>query len=161
DVLVPVDKQLARVTHRVAIIGGNRHASYNSQSDDWLDDHRLPPLRMRGMYLQANYVEGLLDDRIRSTVPHWLASAIDLVLGGFMIWVSRRAHTFARRLLWLTLFFIPLGLGYVASANLGYVFDFSLPLVLLFLHAFVEHYLQLHRRAHAHVPQPEGRNINV
>jgi CHASE2 domain-containing sensor protein len=147
DVLVPNEKELQRLAHRIVLIGGNRHRTYNSQSDEWLDDYNLPPLRMRGMYLQANYVEGLLDDRLRSTVPHWLASLIDLGLGALMIWFSNRAHTFRGQLSWLAVFFIPVGMGYVASANLGYVFDFSLPLVLLFLHAFAEHYLHLRRSA--------------
>jgi CHASE2 domain-containing sensor protein len=150
DVLVPNERELQRLTHRIVLIGGNRHKTFNSQSDEWLDDYKLPPLRMRGMYLQANYIEGLLDDRLRSIVPHWLASLIDLALGALMIWFSSRAHTFSRRLLWLAIFFIPVGMGYVASANLGYVFDFSLPLVLLFLHAFAEHYLHLRRRAMPH-----------
>lgn len=149
DVLARNDKELQRLAHRVVLIGGNRHKSFNAQSDEWLDDFNLPPLRMRGMYLQANYVEGLLDDRIRSVVPHSLASLIDLALGVLMIWFSWRARSFRGQLLRLGVFFIPVCLAYVASANLGYVFDFALPLLLLFLHAFAEHYLHLRQRAHA------------
>jgi CHASE2 domain-containing sensor protein len=125
------------------IVGGNRHTRFPPPADEWLDDHKVPPLRLRGMYVQANYIEGLLDDRILFALPEWLAFLIDLTLGGLMIYLSSRRRTISKRLFVLGVFFLPVALAYVASANLGYVIDFVLPLTLLFVHAFADHYLHL------------------
>jgi CHASE2 domain-containing sensor protein len=142
DVLQRNEKELRNLSHRIVIIGGNRHTRY-PMGDEWLDDYDIPPLTMRGMYLQANYIEGLLDDRILYALPEWFASLIDLILGGLMIYLSSRKKTIGKKFGVLGVFLIPVALAYVASANLGYVIDFVLPLALLFLHAFADHYLHL------------------
>lgn len=140
DVLQPNESLLQGLNHRIVLIGGNRHAFPGSPT--WLDDFSMPPLEMRGMYLQANYMEGLLDDRIRSTVPRWMAFVIDLVLGALIIHLSSGTPRFALRLIRLAMLFVPVALAYIAFANLGYVLDFVLPLLLLCVHGPVDHYLQ-------------------
>ncbi|MCU1303273.1 MAG: hypothetical protein JWQ87_3557 [Candidatus Sulfotelmatobacter sp.] len=136
---------MSRISHRIVLIGGNRHAG--AGSNEWLDDHGSPPLNMRGMYFHANYIEGLLDDRIRSDVPRWTASLVDVVLGVLMIYFSRKGESLKARLALMGVFFVPVILAYVASANLGYVFDFVLPLLLLFIHIIMEHYFHLRETA--------------
>jgi CHASE2 domain-containing sensor protein len=143
DLLESNEKALGNLNHRIVIVGGNRHTRFPPPADEWLDDHDIPPLRLRGMYVQANYIEGLLDDRTLFALPEWLAFLIDLTLGGLMIYLSSRGRTISKRLLVLGVFFLPVALAYVASANLGYVIDFVLPLTLLFVHAFADHYLHL------------------
>jgi hypothetical protein len=39
------------------------------------------------MYFQANYVEGLLDNRVLFKVDCWVAAFIDMALAAFMLWV--------------------------------------------------------------------------
>jgi hypothetical protein len=101
---------------------------------------------MRGMYFQANYIEGLLDDRVRSTVPRWLAFFTDLVAAALLIYFSHKAKTLSGRFVLLCVFFVPIVLTYVAGVNMGYVLDFVLPLLLLFLHVLLEHYFDLRSR---------------
>lgn len=146
--LEPGDQNLIGLSHRVVLIGGNRHRRPRGGDNEYVDDHELAPLRMRGMYLQANYIEGLLDDRIRSTVPRWAASAIDLGLALLMIRFSKQGKRLPARLALLAVFLVPVIFAYIASVNLGYVIDFVLPLLLLFIHAFLEHYLHLQHLAH-------------
>lgn len=132
---------LERLQHRIVLIGGNRHE--NKGSSDWRDNHRLPPLEMRGMYFQANRIEGLLDNRISTLVPRWIALLVDLALGVLLIHYSGLGKDLMRRLGMLGVLFVPVGLAYIVSVNLGYVLDFVLPLLLLFIHIFAEHYLDL------------------
>jgi CHASE2 domain-containing sensor protein len=146
--LQQTDGDLEQINHHVALIGLNRH-TFPEDGDDYVDDHQLIPLRMRGMYFQANYIEGLLDDRIKATVPRWEASIIDLAIAILMIRFSIRRHSLSARLGLLSVYFIPVALAYIAAVNLGYVLDFVLPLLLLFLHAFVEHYIHLWHSATA------------
>jgi hypothetical protein len=127
------------------LIGGNRHKS--KQGGDWVDNHRLPPLEMRGMYFQANRVEGLLDSRISTLVSPWTALILDLILGILLIHYSGIKAGLGRRAGTLAVLFIPVLLAYIASINLGYVLDFVLPLLLLFIHIFIEHYFDLRRSA--------------
>jgi CHASE2 domain-containing sensor protein len=132
--------------HRIVIIGGNRHIS--KDATEWLDNG-LVPLEMRGMYRHANRVEGLLDNRLFTPVSPLLALFFDLGLGTLMVYYSGRSTGLSRRLGTLGVFFIPVALAYVASINLGYVVDSVLPLLLLFLHGFIDHYLELRGAAQA------------
>jgi CHASE2 domain-containing sensor protein len=139
--------ELEQLNHHVALVGLNRH-TFPGGGDEYLDDHELIPLgKMRGMYFKANYIEGLLDDRIKITVPRWEASLLDLAVAVIMIRFSTRSHSLSGRLGLLSVYFIPVVLAYVAAVNLGYVLDFVLPLLLLFLHVFVEHYIHLRHSA--------------
>jgi CHASE2 domain-containing sensor protein len=130
---------MKRLERRIVLIGGNRHTRRGGS--EWLDNHVLPPLKMRGMYFHANYIEGLLDDRIKSPVRRWIAFGLDVLTAVLMIRFSSRAKSLVNRIGLLLVFFVPVSLTYVASINLGYVLDFVLPLLLLFLHAFVENYV--------------------
>lgn len=135
------------LAHRIVLIGGNRHDRQGS--DKWLDFHLYPSLSMTGLYFHANYIESLLDNRLKTPIPDRAASALDFVFAALVIVFSYGAQTLLRRLLRLSIFFIPIILAYVLFVNLGYVFGFVLPLLLLFIHAWVDHYLHLRRLAQA------------
>jgi CHASE2 domain-containing sensor protein len=133
------DKDVLRaLRHRIVLIGGNRHKAPGSS--EWEDSHPLPPWQMRGMYFQANRVEGLLDNRINTLVSPWIAFILDLILGTLLLHYSGLKGGIARRAGTLLVLFIPVLLAYIASVNLGYVLDFVLPLLLLFGHIFIEHH---------------------
>jgi CHASE2 domain-containing sensor protein len=137
-----------RLAHSIVLIGGNRHGSPEG-IQNWIDNHPSPVGCLRGMYFQANYVEGLLDNRVRKTVPACLAALLDLLLAVVMLYYAEKAASLGGKLRVLLIFCVPVILAYVAVVNLGYALDFMLPLVLLFLHPALERYLGLLHRSHA------------
>jgi len=148
---------LAQLDHRIVLVGGNRTAWPTADPDpplrDRLDYHASPEGLMAGMYFHANYVEGLLDDRIQSTIPRPVAALIDMVLAT-AIFLS--LHSLRGTLCFVVvslLIVVPVLIAYVAMITAGYCFDFVLPVVLSFLHPAIERYLDLPRllmRRHAH-----------
>jgi CHASE2 domain-containing sensor protein len=145
---------LARLDHRIVLIGGNHtHWPNEKPPDDMLDYHHSPEGDMAGMYFHANYVEGLLDDRIQSNVPRWLAVLIDVVLATAIIIAINKWDGTQRIVALVVLIGFPVIIAYTAMVALGYCFDFVLPVVLSFLHPAIDEYLNLpehFRKVHAH-----------
>jgi CHASE2 domain-containing sensor protein len=137
-----------RLAHSIVLMGGNRHGSADGVQN-WIDNHPSPVGCLRGMYFQANYIEGLLDNRVRKTVPPCLAALLDLLLGVVMVYYMEKADSLRGKLGILLTLCVPVVLTYVAVVNLGYALDFMLPLVLLFLHPALERYLGFFHRSHA------------
>lgn len=133
---------LEQMRHRIVIIGGNRHERYGG--GDWLDDEDSPVGHMRGLYFHANYVEALLDDRIKLPVPTWFNLSFNLVISALLVYCYEHAkHSWTV----LALFLIPLIAAYFLSVNVKYSLDFVLPLAVLFFHLFLEHYRHLRHLA--------------
>lgn len=145
DILTDQPGAAEKLRHRIVIIGGNRHVT--QAGGNWLDSGVISPLEMRGMYFHANRVEGLMDNRLSTPVSRWGAFFFDLALGALMMYYAARSKNIVGRLRTLSVFFIPVALAYIASVNLGYVLDFVAPLLLLLLHAFLDHYLGLELKA--------------
>ncbi|HVH73052.1 MAG TPA: CHASE2 domain-containing protein [Candidatus Dormibacteraeota bacterium] len=150
DILQDVDAgrestQMNKLRHRIVLIGGHRKTRKGGA--EWLDNYSLPPLELTGMYFQANYIEGLLDNRIKSPVSKPIAFILDVLVALAMILYSRRAKSLLSRLVLLGVCFLPVLLAYIAAVNLGYVLDCVLPLLLLFLHAVIDHYIHLWKLA--------------
>jgi CHASE2 domain-containing sensor protein len=105
------------------------------------------------MYFQANYVEGLLDDRIQSTISLGLAALIDMLLATAIL-LAIHHYSGALRVVFVSLLIIvPVLIAYAAMVTLGFCFDFVLPVLLSFLHPAIERCLDLPRlfmRRHAH-----------
>ncbi len=148
---------LALLDHRIVLIGGNRTAwptdNPNPPISDMLDYHSSPEGLMAGMYFHANYVEGLLDDRILSTIPRWLAALIDMLLAAAILLAIHHYSGALRSVVVALLIIVPVLIAYTAMVTLGYCFDFVLPVVLTLLHPAIERYLDLPRlfmRRHAH-----------
>jgi CHASE2 domain-containing sensor protein len=138
---------LARLDHRVVLVGGNRTAWPTADPHppigDMLDYHQGPEGPMAGMYYHANYVEGLLDDRIQSTIPRWLAALIDMLLATAII-VALNKWEGPQMIVAVTLLIlVPVVIAYIAMVTLGYCFDFVLPVILSFLHPAIERYVDL------------------
>lgn len=121
---------------RIIVIGGKWHASMGQ--GELVDRHETPVGPMNGMYLQANYIESLLDDRYQLEVPILVATAFDLLVGTALYLSFHRANTNRGKAVVLGVFFIPLVASYMISANLGYYLDFILPLSACFVHLLVE-----------------------
>jgi|SRR5580700_8032150 hypothetical protein len=135
---------------RIVLIGGDRHGYKGEEGEqDYLDDHQSPVGPLRGMYFQANYVEGLLDNRVLYKVNRWTAAFIDMALAAFMLWViSLQRGFWIRTCLVVVLLFLPAFLAWFAAVALHYCLDFMFPLVLLLLHPAIESYIHLVHRPH-------------
>ena len=93
----------ANMEHRVVLIGGHRHAHATAEGvpegQDWVDYHVGPSGAMVGMYVHANYIQGLLDNRTPYAIGRWTGVAIDLGIALFVIaiellWVEQRWQRF-------------------------------------------------------------------
>ena len=121
---------------RIVLIGGKWHSDLGN--GDFVDRHNTPVGDMQGMYLHANYIEGLLDDRDQLEVPIWFGLLFDLVVGGALYYSFHKAKKMAYKLVVMGLFFIPLFASYIVFANLNRYLDFVLPLLGCFVHLTVE-----------------------
>ena len=147
DVYNGVPEALAHLKHRIVLIGGNRTAWPTDDPkppvSDMLDYHPSPEGPMAGMYFHANYVEGLLDDRVQSTIPRWLAAVIDMLLATAILLSIHFLAGPLRIVVVILLIVVPVIITYAAMVSLGYCFDFVLPVFLSFLHPAIERYLDL------------------
>jgi CHASE2 domain-containing sensor protein len=129
--------QAALCRGRIIIVGGTWAADLGRGEP--VDSYDTPVGRMRGMYLHANYVEALLDDRYSSEVPLVLALLFDFIIG---LCLYVQFHHARRRRDQLKLLLIPpllLVASYVMFANLNVYLDFILPLGACFVHLAVEY----------------------
>jgi CHASE2 domain-containing sensor protein len=121
---------------QIIVIGGNWRADFGR--GERVDAYDTPAGTMAGMYLHANYIEALLDERYQKEVPLWLGLVLDLVVGAGLYICFHRANTSRGKLRILALFFVPLAASYIAVANAGFYLDFILPLLGCFVHLGVE-----------------------
>ena len=121
---------------QILVIGGNWRADFGQ--GERVDAYETPAGMMAGMYLHANYIEALLDERYQKEVPLWLGLLLDLIVGAGLYVSFHRANTLKGKLRILGLFFVPLVASYVAVANAGFYLDFILPLLGCFVHLGVE-----------------------
>src|SRR5713226_8565652 len=71
---------------RIVLIGGAWH-QYGMNRGPLVDTHHSPVGEISGLYLHANYIEALLDEKYKHEVPHWFAVLIALVLS-LMIYIG-------------------------------------------------------------------------
>jgi CHASE2 domain-containing sensor protein len=137
---------LGKLEHRIVLIGGHREERQGSS--EWLDYHRGPQGPMLGMYLHANYIEGLLDNRIKLRIGRWTGVLIDLGLAALIMFAGAKARkSWQRGMVMLVAFVLSL-LLYLVAAVFGYGRDVLAVLLIVLLHTGWEHYLHLQERAH-------------
>lgn len=134
---------------QILVIGGNWRADLGQ--GERVDAYETPAGTMAGMYLHANYIEALLDERYQKEVPLWLGLLLDLIVGAGLYVSFHRANTLKGKLRVLGLFFVPLVASYIAVANAGFYLDFILPLLGCFVHLGVEF-----ARDYAHLREAEA-----
>jgi len=86
-----------------------------------------------GLYLHANYIESLLDNRFKQSVPRWLAVILDFFLSMLMYLSFNSVTQTSKRLGVLVAFLLPLTAAYFLFANAGRYLDFMIPLSLCFI----------------------------
>lgn len=130
-------KEAALIDQRIMMIGSTWHQSaYNRGAP--ADAFLTPAGEMPGIYVHANYVEAMLDGRIRLPVSRTAATMWDLILGLFVIVLLDRISSVPNLLIVCAVCVLPLRASYVFFINLGLYLDFVLPLILLFIHPLME-----------------------
>jgi CHASE2 domain-containing sensor protein len=158
DLAKGVPAARAALDHRIVIIGGVRHDPITGGMED---EHDTPLGPMIGAYIHANWIEAILDQRVKRPVPWWVAIAVDLALGISMVVLSARARTTADQFGLVALFAIPIAIAYVAFVDLEYSLDFTLPLLVLMVHLILDKYRELGHRQHATSPRPAETATDV
>jgi CHASE2 domain-containing sensor protein len=126
--------------HRIVMIGGTWH-QFAPGHGPLIEGFPSPIGRIPGLYLHANYVEALLDDRFESGVPLWFSIGFDVIVG-FLLYVAyyNPLVSGASHIGILAAFLLPLLAAYVSFANIGRYLDFILPLGLCFVHLGFEYF---------------------
>ena len=131
--------------NRIVLVGGDRHGYKGEEgSADLIDDHLSPVGKIRGMYFQANYIEGLLDNRVLKPTPRWIAVALDVMFALLTLRIASSGSSYWARagiiFLMLTVLVVISG---VVALTIHRCLDFMFPLVLLLLHPALESYIHL------------------
>ena len=153
DVLAGNDQIKKVFRGKIVIIGGDWH-QFGENRGPLIESFHSPVGDVPGLYLHANYVEALLDNRFRHAVPIWFGFGFDLVVGMLLYIFFDAVRRPGGRLAVLVVFFIPPFAAYILFANFGLYFDFVLPLSLCFLHlgySLVQDYLRIRRLLRAPV----------
>src|SRR5581483_5824630 len=138
-----VKSALEQCRGRIVIIGGKWRADSGRGAKE--DAYDTPVGEMQGMYLHANYIEALLDDRYQREVPLGFALAFDLVAGAWLYIRFHNAKTTSERTGVIIIPGFLLLASYVLFTNLNWYLDFVLPLGACFAHLSVE-YVRDYRR---------------
>jgi CHASE2 domain-containing sensor protein len=96
-----------------------------------------------GVFVHANYIEALLDDRAHVMLPRWLAALIEialLLLCALTFELTRRGILKTVAIAGLAM--VVLAAEYFAFQNLGRVFDVFILLIFLIAHAGIEQILE-------------------
>jgi CHASE2 domain-containing sensor protein len=126
-------KAMALCRGRIVVIGGKWFTDLGGEP---ADRHDSPVGSMAGVYLHANYIEALLDDRYQQEVPLWFSLMFDATVGAFLYFSFHRADTRGRLLILGAV--VLLFASYVLFANLNYYLDFILLFIGYFGHLVVE-----------------------
>lgn len=132
----------------ILLIGGNWHVLPSGQgklADGW----KTPAGTMSGVFLHANYIEDLLDNRFQHPVSFWWALGFDMVFALSLYVVHHEVRGQVGKWAVLGILVCLLMLTYGLFVNLNYYMDFVLPLSLCFVHLAYEdvrEYILLRRR---------------
>lgn len=148
---------LESLAHKIVIVGANWHSlAYNR--GPWVDSFDTPVGEMAGAYVHANYVNLLMTSGVNAPLHEEMNKGIELLFSlavALLFYLPFRA-------LWKFLAFFALApilffISYFFWQNLGFYFDFFIPMVLLFVHFLIEHWLHLREELaelRAQVAQP-------
>jgi CHASE2 domain-containing sensor protein len=131
--------------HRIVIIGGTWHQ--RAGRGPLIESFKSPVGTIPGVYLHANYVEALNDDRFGIAAPRWAAILLDLLAAVLVYLAFLRAKRTATKIAVLFMAIVFLSAPYVFATNFGMYIDFVAVLSLCLVHLAIEHYFEL--RAHA------------
>jgi CHASE2 domain-containing sensor protein len=138
----------ALLRNRIVIIGGVWHLD-GGRGGPLVDGFLSPIGILPGMYVNANYVEALIDQRFTTGIPRWIiASAVVSVaalLSFLFFWVKRLVYRFAILGFFLSAWLVSSGI----LAYKGQQLDFTTPVVLCFFQLFLAYFEDLRHIAAA------------
>jgi len=127
---------------KVVLVGGTwSELAYGRGSLVDLWDTPVGPIP--GVFVHANYIEALLDDRVYVPLPGWLEFGVELVILGLCVLAFEVGRSTFRKALAIAALCAALLLtSYFAFQNVGRVFNVFIPLVFLVAHAILEQVLE-------------------
>jgi hypothetical protein len=103
------------------------------------------------VFIHANFVEALLDQRTFEPVPEWIVATLEVVLVLVCIIVfGLDVRTRTKFATCTFAFFFLIIANYLALQNLGRFFDFFVPLVVIMSHVAFDQVNDWRHKAHAH-----------
>jgi CHASE2 domain-containing sensor protein len=131
---------------RIVIVGGTWHEAAEGKGA-LIEGFESPIGLVPGVYLQANYVEALLDRRFALGVgPGWML-ALDLVLALLLYYFSRLPSTPIAGIAITLMFCLLIVLCYLTLANVGVYIDGVLALVVCAGHLVGERVIHVSERS--------------
>ncbi len=141
------------LSDKVVLVGGGWHKSFyrgeGSGDEDSVDLYFTPAGNIHGVYIHANYVEALLNHRVRKPLWGGVATLIDVLCSVIMaIIFALEMPLWAKLVRVLGLCLLLIVLSYFLWQNLGFFFDFFIPVVLLGAHALLEEWRESTSEVH-------------
>ena len=132
----------------ILLIGGDWHVLPSGQGK-LADGYKTSAGTMSGVFLHANYIEDLLDNRFQRPVSFWAALGFDMAFAVLLYTVHHKVKGKKGKWAVLGIFLVLLLVTYFLFVNLNYYMDFVLPLSLCFVHLGYDHvrdYIRLRRQ---------------
>lgn len=137
--------------HRIVLIGGDWSINKGGLKNH-VDVHDSPAGPMTGVFIHANYIEAILDERLLPLVPNWLLDTVDvlLVLGSAAVLAIVRTPI-PNALVSTLICLAWIAINYIAVINFGAYFDSLIPLLLVIALSLAEQVIEWRRIARRHV----------
>lgn len=128
--------------HRIVLVGAGWSRLGHERGG--VIDATISPIGLVGkVYLHANYMEALLDQRTYDPINEGIVTVIEIMFAlGVAIVFAMKIRALTKFAVFLLICLLVLIVTYIAYTNFGIFFDFLIPLVLLAGHAFVEQVLE-------------------
>lgn len=115
-----------------------------------IDSYMTPEGVMPGVFVHANYVEALLDQRTFEPAAEWAVSALEVaVVLTCIIVLGLPLRTWTKAAIYISAFFLLVVVNYLSLHNFGRFFDFFVPLVVIVCHLIFEQVVEWRHQAHA------------
>jgi CHASE2 domain-containing sensor protein len=149
DVLQRKPEPLEQLAHKIVIVGGAWHRQGHGRGSQ-IDTYFTPVGWIGGAFIHANYVEALLDGRVYNALDEKIVMGLEitLVLAGAIIF-AMEIRPFQKWLAATALCLFLLIVSYFLFQNLGFFFEFFVPLVLVAGHSLLDQILEWRTLAHS------------
>lgn len=128
----------SKIEHKIVVVG----AAWNARAygrGGRVDTHFTPVGPLQGLYLHANYVEALLDNRTSKPYADWAVKVIEGVATLLVAVIFALLTSPLSRIIGVALTAAGLVIyGYLSLLILGLFYDFFVPVLLVALHAIYE-----------------------
>lgn len=152
EVISENSEAFKKIRHNIVIIGAGWSKTAYGRGGP-ADSFATPVGPVRGAMIHANFVEALLDNRTSAPWSERVREVIEILLVVILaIAFALLDQPIRKALGLLVLILIVVGFSYFSWLNLGHFYDFSIPLILIGIHAVYEQFqivLEWRRKARA------------